>query len=277
MGLKAVLDAETFEALDEGLKPFYVKAKDNKYVIDAEGVDDLPAVQGLKSTLEKFKKVDPDAARLARRMDALGRWESFEDQDPDEIRARLDRLDELEAGGGRGKDGDDATKELWEKRLQAASEKAAKDLAKKDAEIAQRDGFIEKLLVDNELDGALSTIAETGVIPETKRAVKAMIRLDYKPKVIREGDEYRAVVPTDMGDVALADWVDEWGRSDEAKAYLPPSGNQGTGAHGSGADTRSGANNPWVSGNMTEQGQIIRKDPEKARRLAAAAGKTLRL
>ena len=74
--MKVILSKDEFEALNDVLKPEY-KEKDGSYVLDVEGIDDHPAVKGLKGayTAEKDKR-SANAKRL------------------DELEAEKKRLDE---------------------------------------------------------------------------------------------------------------------------------------------------------------------------------------
>ena len=79
MALKAVLDKEAYEALDEGMKKLYVE-KDGKFLLDAEGVEDVSGLKGalekeratvkklkgdLQNTIDRYKDIDPEKAREA--------------------------------------------------------------------------------------------------------------------------------------------------------------------------------------------------------------------
>jgi len=81
MALKAVLSKEEHAALPEATRAFYVE-KDGKFLLDAEGVEDvtglknaLEAVRGelksakksLQDTIDKFKDIDPEKAKEAQR------------------------------------------------------------------------------------------------------------------------------------------------------------------------------------------------------------------
>jgi len=87
MKLKAVLSSEEFEKLEEQYKQFYVEA-DGKFVLDAEGVED---VSGLKSALESERKERKNLAKqLADLTTKLG------DADPEKAAEALKKLQELE-------------------------------------------------------------------------------------------------------------------------------------------------------------------------------------
>lgn len=264
MALKAVV--EDLEGVPEGLREHYTEGEGGKFYLVADGVDDLPSVRGLKSTLQKFKKVAPDASDLARKLERL---EALKDVDPEEYQ-RL--KDEAKKAGEKKieKEGDfNALKEQMEAQQ-------AKEIAKRDTEIARRDSFIERLLVKDKLDEAMTRIE---VLPEYKDAVRALL-MQRGPKVIREagedGDTYRAVFNTDMGEAEIGAYVETWGKSGEAAPFQKPSGTTGSGAEGSRG--KGGAEpNPWAKDtfNLSKQGEVVRTDPAKAKRLAAAAGVVL--
>ena len=87
MALKAVLTKEEFDGLEDSLKKLYVE-KDGKYLLDAEGVED---VSGLKSALEKergtVKKLKADLQATV---------DKFKDIDPDKARDAQKKLQDLE-------------------------------------------------------------------------------------------------------------------------------------------------------------------------------------
>jgi hypothetical protein len=270
MALRAVLNAEAFGELDESTRAFYVE-KDGNYVLDAEGVDELPQVKGLKSTLEKYRKVDTDAGRLKRRMDALAPWEVFADRNPDEVTSALSELDELRAKGG-GK-GSDELKSVYENRMKAAVDAEAKKRAAVEEESARLSAHLEKLLIVDHLNEMLGKLGVTD--ERVKKAVRNDLRAEHKFRVIREGDEYHAIVQTADGDQDVSTFMEAWGRSEDAKAFLPPSGNKGSGAGGGSGVGSGGGDNPWATGNLTEQGRIFSENPTLAKTLAARAGKKL--
>lgn len=251
--LKAVLD--TLDGLDEARTGLYVQGDDGRYYLDAEGVDDLPAVQGLRGKRDELLK----AQRELR--DQL---KAFEGLDAEAARTALAKLEELEDGKLKDKGEFDKLRERIEK-------KHADDLAKVQAEIARRDGFIERLLIENAITAA---IEEAKVLPQYREAVKALM-YQRGPKVVADGDDYRAYFETDMGEAAVGAYVEAWARSDEAAAFLPPSGKSGGGASPTGGGGLPGGakNNPWRkdSFNITEQGRITRENPELAAQLKAAA------
>lgn len=274
MPVRAIVPKEEIDSLDEALKALYKEDKD-VFVLDLDAtVDDHPRVKGLKATLGRYREIAPDAKGLKAKIDEAERIrQSFDGLDPEEMRAALTRLQEIE-DGTQDKD--------VEKRLEATrldlEKKHGKVLGEKDKAITERDqkilsmdAFIRKLLIDNGLDAA---IEEIEVLPEYKKAVKALLK-EYGPKVVDEDGEYTSIYSTDLGDISLKDFVKKWATEDEAAPYLKPSGNRGTGARDSaGGGARK---NPWAAGqeNLTEQGRMLKENPTLARTLAAAAGKKI--
>lgn len=276
MGLKAVLTAEEHGALDEGVRSFYEKTRDGAYILDAEGVDELPSVRGLVTTLAKYKEAAPSAHGLKQKLERLEELEAFgELGTAEEVRERLQRLEELEAGGGGDVDERiKALRDTYEARVEATKTKAAKDLKAKDDEIASLNGFLERKLVDSALDAAMD---EVGVIPGTKKAVRALIKDEYKPKVVRDGEDRRAVITTDLGDVGIEDFMKSWAKTKDADDFMPASDNNGSAARNGGDRTRGGGPNPFAKDtrNITEQMRLMKEAPDQARLLAREAGVNL--
>lgn len=281
--LKAILTADEFGEIDEGLQGLYKSVADGRHVLDADGLDAHPSIQPLVTTLGRYKEIAPDARRLKARLDEADRVKSvFGDLDPDDVTAKLERLAELESADG----GEDLAVHLarQKKALEEQQQKAlaAKDtlVTEKEADIAKRDRFIERLVIDHELDAALGKVK---VIEDYRPAVRALMR-DRRPKVVVDGEdgdeqEYKGVFSTDIGEVGIADYIESWARSDEAKPFLPASGNEGSGARGGGSGGDRGRANPWKKEtfNLTEQGKIAKENPALAKQLAAAAGKSLQV
>lgn len=282
MTLQAVLTEEQFGELEEGTQGLYKeKQGGGGYILDVAGIDDHPTVKGLKTTLSRFKAVFPDAAGLKKfKEKAEGLEEAWGELDPEDTKAALARLAEIDAGEG----GDDleaklkAAREAVERKFQKLLDKANEDLDAALADVADRDGFIETIILDRELDAGLSHVK---TIEELRDGAKALIRARYSPKVERvTGDDgkvrYEGVITDDLGESSIADFFEKWSKTDEAQPYLPASGNQGTGSRTSDGG-RGGNKNPWAkeSWNLTEQGRIFQKNPALARQMAAAHGHTI--
>jgi hypothetical protein len=82
-----------------------------------------------------------------------------------------------------------------------------------------------------------------------------------------------AVIEGEYGEQPVNKYLKDWAQTDEGRAFI--AGNNGSGAPGSRGNEAKGPN-PWMSDqwNTTEQGRIAREEPEKAKRMAKAAGRT---
>ena len=118
MPLKAVLTST--EGLDEAVQGLYKQVDGGKYVLDIEGVDDLPAVSGLKAKNHEL---------LGKVREANERLSSFGDVTPDQI-------EELRKAGTA--QGGERMKEL-EQKLAAQAEASRREIeqAKQEAEKAR--------------------------------------------------------------------------------------------------------------------------------------------
>ena len=106
---------------------------------------------------------------------------------------------------------------------------------------AERDGVIETTVVGNGLTEAL---VKAGVDPKFLAASKALLRGQVKLKRNEDGSR-TAVVDTDLGEIEVAQYVDNWSKSDEGKAFVTKPA--GGGASGSG-DKSKQEGNPWLAG-----------------------------
>lgn len=270
MALKAVLD--TLDGVEDANRGLYEQAEDGKYYLVVDGVDSLPSVRGLATTLRKYKEVAPDASRLKAKLERLQQLEGFAElgMSAEEVRERLQRLEELEASGAKANSEQiEKLRETYEKRVAATKKQLEEQIAAKEAEVQRLNAFVERLTIDNEIEAAL---AKVNVIPETREAVKALLKL-RGPKVVHDGESYRGVFETDLGEIPIKDYVEAWSRKDEAAPFLPASGNKGSGA----TNGKAGGNarvNPFKAEtrNLTEQMRLMKENPTLARQLAAEAG-----
>lgn len=227
--LQTVLD--TLDDVPEPYRELYVES-DGKYRLDADGVEDTT---GLKSALEKQKR----EAREAK--DALKRYEGF---DPEEYQRLKEAAEAAEANKLQ-------TEGKWEEmkeRLQKGFEKEKEALT---TDLQKRDRVIEQLTVENELNAA---IEKAGVLPEHRKAVRALLRVEAKPTVAWEGDVPRG----QMGDVAIAEYVESWAKTDEAAHYIAGSGASGSGARGGGGGGGAGRK-PFKEMNEKDKIEFIEK------------------
>jgi hypothetical protein len=178
--------------------------------------------------------------------------------------------EELESGEG------DKDREAEIKRIREKLEgQHAKALEEKDERIQSLTGHVEQREIDQAISDAL---ADAEIIPQTREAVKALLK-GRGPKVVWEDGDPRGVFTGELGDeIDVKTYVAAWAKTDEAKPFLPASGNQGSGSgNGRGPGGGHGQSNPWKNDtrNLTEQSRIVKENPALAKQLAAAAGKRL--
>ena len=218
MGLKVVL--ETLDGLDEATQSFYAE-KDGAYVLDIEGVDNHPDVANLRNAYQAEKTKRQEQGKKLETTQA--------------------RLAELEAKPNPTK-ADDA--EIL--KLREALEGERDQWKTKATEL---EGTVYKLTVENQLDAALrdAGIADPGLAMGAKALLQGKIKVaDGKP-----------VAETDMGPIALSEYVKRWASGDGAAYVSKPSGGGAGGSKGggAGAQKRSGMSAAEKAAYLAEHGQ----------------------
>lgn len=147
----------------------------------------------------------------------------------------------------------------YEEALALREEKFNKELEALKQNNQDLQSKLEARVIDNGLNELLDGI---NVKPELKKGAIAMLR----PQIELDGDQAK------VGDAALNEYVKTWAEG-EGKAFIAAPDN-------SGGDAGGGSNspnvvNPWAADtrNLTKQAEIIKKDPNLAAQLKAAAGK----
>lgn len=178
-----------------------------------------------------------------------------------DLKARLDAFDAKEVAAA-----EEAAKASGDfETIKAQLEtRHKKELDARDVVIASQRGQIEALVIDNGLASQLDAVR---VRPEFKAAVTAMLRQGIEIK----DEDGRPVAY--LNHAPLKDAVQLWAESDEGKAFIGVD-NSGGGAGGGAKPAGGGEPNPWKAEtiNRTKQAEILRADPEKARRLKSEAG-----
>lgn len=269
MVLRAVIESEA--EIPEALKGEYIE-KDGKFFLDLDNTLNthtaiVPLATAL-ATIKREKKTVQDKLTLLEAK-VVGLPDDF---DPSKYADILAELETLKADPNRDKDTEaklQKERERYEQRLRDAEAKRLADLKTKDDEIKERDTLIHETLVDGGLTEAL---VKYGIAKEFMGATRALLRGSVKVRKDDEGKRH-AVVDTDLGEVDIDKFVENWSKSDDGKPFVVPA--KGSGSHGSG-NGRGSEINPWAkdSFNLTEQGRVINSDKEKARRFMKAAGRT---
>jgi hypothetical protein len=160
--------------------------------------------------------------------------------------------------------------EILAKRDEAHAAKFGDMEAKLSARAEKTEGFAQKVLIDAQLSTAL---AQANIAPHFLKAVTSMVRAAIS---VRADDDAYFVPYVDVEgtELSVADYVKVWAEGDEGKHFVlaPTSGGGGmTGKPGAG---KAGQVNPWKkeTRNLTQQGQILKSDPQLAARLKREAG-----
>jgi hypothetical protein len=203
VALKAVVTS--LDGIDAALHEHYTE-KDGSFHLAIDDFGKHPGAVTLKTTLNKVNKdKDTLAAKVTELEDRVK--ELPEDFDPAEW-ARL-------KSGAKPDEAIEALKAQHAKAVDTLKTKHAADLADKDKLIGERDGYIDRTLVDGGLKDAL---LDVGVKPELLDGALAVLRGSVKVHRAENGDR-KAVVETDMGEVGVAEFVKDWSGT-KGKAYL---------------------------------------------------------
>lgn len=256
MALKATYDTQ--DDIPEAMRDLYVE-KDEKgkkfFALDVDGIEHHPGAKALKNALDRVKEekrgVTEKLTAAEARLDGL----------PEDFNA--DEYQRLKDGA---KDGETIDARLTAQRTQLET-KFGVDIKKKDDRLAVVEGALKKKIVD---DGLTQALIDAGIDTAHLKTIKGY--LAPRVKVTEEDGEFAATVDTDINPhMPLSEFAKAYA-ADEGKRYVTEA--KGTGAPGS--DGRKGEVNPWAkdSHNVTQQGQVISTDRNKARRMMKAAGKS---
>lgn len=262
--LKAVLDS--IDDLPEPIQELYSKKGDKYELTGIDGVKtsaDVDRVQKLNNTLREENKT------------LKGNLAAFGDLNAEEVHAKLDKYDELEAA---------ASGKLDEGKIEKMVETRVK------SQLAPKDRDIKKLSDENAL---LRTENEQLKAGEKRRRIHDAVRaaaveaklldtavedaLFMAERVMDVAEDGAVVTKDNVGVTPLAsaaDWLQEI--QPKRPHWWPPT--QGGGGRGTGNGPGGYANNPWSAEhwNATEQGRIYReKGADAAKKMAESAGTTL--
>jgi hypothetical protein len=149
MKLKVVISKADFDGLDEARKALYVASGD-KYVLEADGFDEHPAVANLKKALDAERTTASSAQREYNKLKA-----QIGDMDPDAARAAMAKMQEL---ADKKMLDDGQIEELFKQRLDRINADHANQLKAKDAALAEttkrlegKSGLVKKLMLEGEI------------------------------------------------------------------------------------------------------------------------------
>lgn len=263
MAVAALLESldDVPEALKAEYKPVKVKTTNgevDRFALDITGVDDHPSVKNLKAAHEttktKLATANTEIATLKPKVEGLP--EDFTVDEFNRIKALADK---------------NVKPEEHLAQLRAQLEKKHGDEKKAlETRIATLETSLRKMVVDEQLTKSL---IDAGVSKEFVAAAKAMLKERGNIKIEEKDGNFIAAVETDMGPMEIPKFVAEWSEGPEGKPFVKPAA--GGGADGGKGGVKTGRN-PWGKDtwNLTEQSALITENPEKARQLCQAAGKT---
>lgn len=256
MPLKRQLD--TLDGVDAALHELY-EEKDGKF--------NLRPIEGLKP-VEEFNVVH---RALAKERDdhktTKTKLVSFGDLNPEEVRAKLDQMEELKILA-EGKVDEKKMEQLVESRLRikvAPVERERDQLKAQNLELGQAVEAFKGRDRTRTIADAVQAAARAAKIVDT--AIEDAVMLAERMFDVQDGN---VVTKDNVGvtpGVDPATWLSDM---IQKRPHWLPASKGGGGRPGSG----DGTSNPWTaaSWNMTEQGRVYKADPAKAERMAKAAG-----
>lgn len=250
MALKSVLTADEHGALADLLKTEYKEDAAGNFFLDITDFGKHPGAVTLKTSLNNVNgvktKLQADLDKLNAKFGALAEDEGF----------TVEEYERLKAGN---KDTPEAIQKIQDAHkaaITALQTKHANDLAAKDGDIGNLNGYIERTVVDT---GLKDSLFEVGVNPDLLDGAVTLLRGKVKVAVDDAGSR-TPVVTTDIGDVPLADFVKDWAMSDKGKPYLGKA--SGPEAEGNGRKSRN-APKGNMGGTAAERAQALKaKHPE---------------
>lgn len=207
MALKTVL--ESLDGIDDAIQSLYIE-KDGKFLLDVEGVDDHPDVVNLKTAYEREK---------GKRQEAL--------TERDALKAKIEGIP------------DDFDPEIWKKAKDGKADEAALVNLRKELE-AERDEWkskaeegdakLNRFAVERDLSDAL--VAAGINEPSFTKAARVMLA-----DKVKAGEDGKAIVDTDMGPMAVSDYVAKWATGEGKPFVTPAKGGDRGGSEKSGTGT----------------------------------------
>ena len=244
MALKAAV--ESLDGLDEAIHGLY-KQEGDRFVLQVEGAEELPAIKNLKNAYERQKVATREAKEKLAAFDGL---------DVDQLKAIHDEFDGLSIEEVRAIREKAATggkpdpEEMDRIRKQAAAQEAKaweKKLKEVQDQLGNVSGKYQKRVMHGDLEEAM---AEVGVLPADRKYVRRYFEA-LNPS-IRDDDESgmeTLMFESAVGPQSAKEFVAAWAQTDEAAKFLTPTGKGGSGA-GDGQPSPAGA-----------RGSINRNDP----------------
>lgn len=238
MALKSVLKKEEFDALGEAVRSYY-KQDGDKYIVDLEDVDNLPAMVGMR----RAKEQERDAHNATTTALAAAKEKNTKLQND---------LDEIHRGNV-PKDNIEKLENSWKQKLADANTES-------DTKYKKLETQMRGLLVDNV---AQSLAAKISTAPE--------LMLPHIQKRLTTHEENGQLVTRVLGldgtlsAASLADLEKELLQNAAFSAILVGSKSNGSGA--SGGNGGGGASKSWAEMSERERSDLYLADPTKYRKM----------
>lgn len=213
MGLKAIY--ESLDEVPEALRDNYTEDK-GKFVLVIDDFEAHPKVRGLvtanKANVTKRDEYKTRAAELEAKLAELP--EDFDAEKWVALNASVNKDDPTK------RDADlQSMKQVYEGKIANLQKKYETDIAAKNAEVAERDGYIDSTVV---VGGLKDSLLAAGANADPEMLGAAVDRLRKAVKVQRTEDGSRkAFVETDLGEVGVTDFVKDWIQT-KGRAFLAP-------------------------------------------------------
>ncbi|HWI57864.1 MAG TPA: hypothetical protein VNZ22_11605 [Bacillota bacterium] len=235
--------------------------REGAWVLEVEGAVD-------KSRLDEFRQTN--IALLKERDELKHRFAGIDPEQVKALEAEKQKL-ELQAHGHKPEE----VERLIGERVKSARAEAEKQLA---AIAAERDGLNARLINIQIDQGIMSAATRRGLrataLPDITARARQVFRLvDGLPRVLEADGKTVRTGKDGVSPMDLEEWI-ETQVTEAPHLFESQAGSGGTtGSAGSSGAAPLG-DNPWKKEtlNLTKQGELVKKDPTRARQLMAAAG-----
>lgn len=258
------------EDIPEALRDYYAEQEDGTFRLVAEGVKSEADVQAVQKALKKEREKRREFEKRANRISELMPDVDLEQVEEDQLNKALSVLkgeepDDPDDKGGKHVDID--------KIKDAARKPLERDLETYKGEAEKWRNLAQRTLIDHALSNELTRAGVKD--PDYRELLTERFRRQCRIDESEDG-EFAVVMDGEYGELEPGKWIKEWASTDYAKKFIGAPDNLGGGASGGGRGT-SKIPNPWKkeTENFDEQMRLAREDPERAKRMASEAGKSL--
>lgn len=255
--MKFVIDQDGFDALPAALQAYYKKRDDGKYVLQVEGAVAREKLDEFRDNNTQLKKQLKDLQDL---------WDGLE---ADDVRELVKKRADIESG--RTKDGK-TVEQIVAERVEAMKKDHEKEVGTLKTSLSTTTDRLRNLVIS---DAAVSAATKLGLrataADDLKARAQNVFRLNEDGTVVAMSGDKPIYGKT--GDpLSMDDWAAEL--VEKAPHLFEASGGTGAGSSSGAGGNPTNGRNPWKTDqwNLTQQGEIQKRDPAMAARMRAAAG-----